>query len=44
LSVYYTTLSSIGGLCAFIALIASLFCIPGEKRVAEELKQVEDKE
>ncbi len=44
LSVYYTTLSSIGGLCAFIALIASLFCIPSEKRVAEELKQEEDEE
>ncbi|MBR5802737.1 MAG: hypothetical protein IKY31_00105 [Bacteroidaceae bacterium] len=44
LSVYYTTLSSIGGLCALIGLIASFFCLPNEKRMAEELNQEEDKE
>lgn len=34
---YYLTLSNTGLLCAFITLIASLFCIPGEKRLREEL-------
>lgn len=34
---YYLTLSNTGLLCAFIALTASLFCVPGEKRLREEL-------
>lgn len=34
---YYLTLSNTGLLCALIALTASLFCIPGEKRLREEL-------
>jgi hypothetical protein len=37
LSVYYTTLSSIGGLCALVGLLASLFCLPGEEKVKNEL-------
>lgn len=37
LSVYYATLSSIGGLCALLGALASLFCWPGEERVKTEL-------
>ncbi len=37
LSVYYSTLSSIGGLCALVGLLATLFCLPGEARVKGEL-------
>lgn len=37
LSVYYLTLSSVGGLCALIGLLASLFCWPSEKRIKEDL-------
>ncbi|WP_321331378.1 hypothetical protein [uncultured Bacteroides sp.] len=35
--IYYLTLDNIGGLCALIALTASVFCLPGEKRLREEL-------
>jgi hypothetical protein len=35
--VYYLTLSSVGAFCGLIALTASAFCFPGEKRVREEL-------
>ncbi|MBP6065689.1 hypothetical protein [Bacteroides sp.] len=34
---YYLTLSSTGALCAFIGLTASLFCIPGEKKLRQDL-------
>ena len=34
---YYLTLSNTGLLCALIVLTASLFCVPGEKRLREEL-------
>lgn len=34
---YYLTLSNTGLLCALIALTASLFCVPGEKRLRKEL-------
>lgn len=37
LSVYYTTLSSIGGLCALLGALASLFCLPGVERIKSEL-------
>ena len=37
LAVYYLTLSNKGLLCAFIALTASLFCLPGEGRLRKEL-------
>lgn len=36
--VYYLTLHSIGALCLMIGLTASLFCIPGEKRIRRELQ------
>lgn len=36
--VYYLTLSNKGVLCAFIALTASLFCLPSEKRIRKELQ------
>lgn len=35
--IYYLTLSNTGLLCALIALTASLFCVPSEKRLREEL-------
>lgn len=34
---YYLTLSKTGALCALIALTASLFCLPSEKRLREDL-------
>ncbi len=34
---YYLTLSNTGLLCALIVLTASLFCVPGEKRLRGEL-------
>lgn len=37
LAVYYSTLSSIGGLCALVGLLATLFCLPGEARLNGEL-------
>lgn len=37
LVIYFMTLNSIGGLCAMIGLTASLFCLPSEKRLREEL-------
>lgn len=37
LYIYYQMLSTTGILCALIALTASLFCVPGEKRMREEL-------
>lgn len=36
--IYYLTLNNIGGLCALIALTASVFCLPSERRVGEELQ------
>ncbi len=36
--VYYMMLSNKGVLCALIALTASLFCVPGEKRTRSELR------
>lgn len=38
LAVYYLTLSNTGGLCALIGLTASFFCMPGEKRLRNELR------
>lgn len=38
LSVYHTTLSSLGGLCAAVGLVATLFCIPGLRRDYENLQ------
>lgn len=37
LFVYYQMLSNTGVLCALIALCASLFCVPSEKRLRQEL-------
>lgn len=44
LSVYYVTLTSLGGLCAFIGLLATLFCLPSEARVKNELFAEEEDE
>lgn len=35
--VYYSTLNNIGGLCALIGVTASIFCLPGEKKLKAEL-------
>lgn len=35
--VYYLTLSNVGAFCGLIAVTASVFCLPGEKRMREEL-------
>lgn len=35
--VYYSTLDNIGGLCALIGVTASVFCLPSEKKLKEEL-------
>lgn len=35
--VYYLTMSNVGAFCGLIALTASIFCLPGEKRLREEL-------
>lgn len=40
--IYYLTLSNVGAFCALIALTASVFCLPGEKRMREELKVNEE--
>lgn len=37
LTVYHSTLSSIGGLCALVGLLATFFCLPGEERLRSEL-------
>lgn len=37
ITVYYLTMNSIGGLCALMALTASFFCWPSEKRLMHEL-------
>ncbi len=37
LAAYYTTMHSTGALCALIGLTASLFCIPNESRLRNEL-------
>lgn len=38
LVLYYLTLNSIGGLCALLGCIASLFCVPGRRRTLSELE------
>lgn len=42
--IYYMTLNNIGGLCALMALTASIFCLPGEKKIREELNLVTNNE
>lgn len=37
LSCYYLTLNNTGVLCALMALIASLFCVPTRRRLLDEL-------
>ncbi len=43
-SIYYLMLSTTGLLCGFIALTASLFCLPSEKRLRQELRIDKEKE
>lgn len=42
LSFYYLTLNTTGVLCAMMALIASLFCIPTRRRMLDELDLVKE--
>lgn len=42
LSFYYLTMDNTGILCAVMALIASLFCVPTRKRMLDELDLVKD--
>lgn len=42
ISVYYVTLSSIGGLCSLLGLTATLFCLPTRKRVEMDLNGNEE--
>lgn len=37
LSIYYLTLNVTGALCACMALVASLFCIPNKTKILKEL-------
>ena len=39
---YYLTLNNTGVLCAMMALIASLFCVPTRKRMLDELDLVKE--
>lgn len=40
--IYYMILSTVGSFCGLIALTASLFCLPGEKRLREELNVTDE--
>lgn len=42
--IFFMVLSNVGGLCALIGITASIFCLPGEKRLREELNLVTNKE
>ncbi len=42
LVVYFITQSSIGGLCALIAITAAFFCIPSKSRVMQELTEMDN--
>ena len=44
LAVYYWTLETTGLLCTAMVLVASLFCVPGKRRMESELNLEEDKE
>ena len=41
---YYLTLSSTGNLCILIGLTASLFCLPSEKKLRNELHIAKEKD
>lgn len=42
--IYYMTLNNIGGLCALIGITASVFCLPGEKKLREEMNLITNNE
>lgn len=42
LAVYYWTLETTGLLCAAMVMVASLFCVPGMKRIKNELNLDKD--
>ena len=41
LVLYYLTLNNIGGLCALLACLAALFCVPGKRKLMNELEITE---
>ena len=41
---YYATMNSIGGLCALVSGIAALFCVPGTRRLMNELEITNNEE
>lgn len=41
LVLYYLTLNNIGGLCALLACLAALFCVPGKWKLMNELEITE---
>lgn len=42
LLLYFMTMNSIGGLCALLGCIAALFCVPGRRRLMNELEITHD--
>lgn len=40
LLIYYSTLQNLGGLCALIGITASLFCIPSQEKIKEDLDMI----
>ena len=44
LMLYYATMNSIGGLCALVSSIAALFCVPGTRRLMNELEITNNEE
>ena len=44
LMLYYATMNSIGGLCALVSGIAALFCVPGTRRLMNELEITNNEE
>lgn len=43
LSFYYLTLNNTGVLCAMMALIASLFCVPSADKIKEDIRFISEK-
>lgn len=44
ISLYYWTMDNTGLLCGGMAVLASMFCIPGRKRILSELNLVKEEE
>ena len=44
ISLYYWTMDTTGLLCAAMAVLASMFCVPGKKRLLSELDLLKEEE